>query len=335
MNTNVAFANKQFSRATGAARTQAPSDRHTTRMTSLLASALLVVGVSAATAADYYSQNFDGMGTAGTTPPPGWSMWYLSGDSSSTVIPTGAEMATALPGANFLVVWNQTDGTDEWSQQAANMGSSPADPNRLLGTSPTASRGGVLQLSLTNTAGSPVTTVQVTYDMKCMAHGTLKGGAPANAPDELPGYRFYYLDGSTWTHVAALDLTNSVVNSVGHASGSMNFCVPVASGGTLQFRWYDDNADAYSPDTMYAIDYVVVNIRALQSGPQVSLVKAVKPSFTSLAIGTNYQLQVSADTTHWTNQGSPFTATCSAMTYPQYWDVDNWNQLFFRLQVAP
>jgi hypothetical protein len=67
----------------------------------------------------------------------------------------------------------------------------------------------------------------------------------------------------------------------------------------------------------------------------VNLIKAVKPSFSFLSLGTNYQLQVSSDLNTWTNQGSPFTATNSSMIYPQYWDVDNWSQLFFRLQVAP
>ena len=69
--------------------------------------------------------------------------------------------------------------------------------------------------------------------------------------------------------------------------------------------------------------------------PTVNLIKAVKPSFSRLSIGTNYQLQVSANLNNWTNQGSAFTATNTSMVYPQYWDVDNWNSLFFRLQVAP
>jgi hypothetical protein len=69
--------------------------------------------------------------------------------------------------------------------------------------------------------------------------------------------------------------------------------------------------------------------------PIVDLVKAVKPSFSNLLAGTNYQLQVSTAMKTWTNQGSVFTATNTSMVYPQYWDVDNWNQLFFRLQVAP
>ncbi len=70
-------------------------------------------------------------------------------------------------------------------------------------------------------------------------------------------------------------------------------------------------------------------------GAQAGLLKAVKPSLSDLLIGINYQLQVSSDLTNWTNEGAPFTATAPTMIYPQYWDVDNWRQLFFRVQVAP
>jgi hypothetical protein len=59
------------------------------------------------------------------------------------------------------------------------------------------------------------------------------------------------------------------------------------------------------------------------------------PTFSDLLIGTNYQLQISGDLNTWTNQGAVFMATNSTMTYPQYWIVNNWSQLFFRLQVAP
>ena len=74
---------------------------------------------------------------------------------------------------------------------------------------------------------------------------------------------------------------------------------------------------------------------AYEYGPHTSLLKAVKPSFSGLSLGTNYQLQVSADMNTWTNEGVPFTATNISMIYPQYWDVDNWDSLFFRLQVVP
>ena len=67
----------------------------------------------------------------------------------------------------------------------------------------------------------------------------------------------------------------------------------------------------------------------------ISLRKAVSPSFSNLYPGTNYQLQVSTDLSTWTNNGSQFTPTNSVMDYPQYFDVDNWNRLFFRLQVSP
>jgi hypothetical protein len=72
-----------------------------------------------------------------------------------------------------------------------------------------------------------------------------------------------------------------------------------------------------------------------EAPPAVSIIKAVKPAFSSLWVGTNYQLQVSGDLANWTNQGSPFAATNSSMIYPQYWDVDNWGRFFFRLQIAP
>jgi len=72
-----------------------------------------------------------------------------------------------------------------------------------------------------------------------------------------------------------------------------------------------------------------------ESGPWVSLIKAVKPSFNNLNIGANYQLQVSTDLNSWTNYGSSFTATNNNIVYPQYWDVENWNSLYFRLQIVP
>ncbi len=70
-------------------------------------------------------------------------------------------------------------------------------------------------------------------------------------------------------------------------------------------------------------------------GLQIGLIKAVKPAFWELFIGTNYQLQVSTDLTNWINEGSVFPATNPTMVFPQYFDVDNWNSLFFRLQQSP
>jgi hypothetical protein len=79
----------------------------------------------------------------------------------------------------------------------------------------------------------------------------------------------------------------------------------------------------------------VAALYALESGPRIELIKAVKPALSSLMVGTNYQLQLSSDLLTWTNHGAPFAATNTSMIYPQYWDVDNWGKLFFRLQVVP
>jgi concanavalin A-like lectin/glucanase superfamily protein len=72
-----------------------------------------------------------------------------------------------------------------------------------------------------------------------------------------------------------------------------------------------------------------------ESLPQIALLEAVVPSFSNLYVGTNYQLQISTNLSGtFTNYGSTFAATNSTMTYPQYFNVANWSQLFFRL-VAP
>lgn len=79
----------------------------------------------------------------------------------------------------------------------------------------------------------------------------------------------------------------------------------------------------------------VQQLYVFESGPRIDLLKKVQPSFSNLSLGTTYQLQVSGDMDTWGNQDSPFTATNTSMIYPQDWYVDNWNQLFFRLQVVP
>ncbi len=111
--------------------------------------------------------------------------------------------------------------------------------------------------------------------------------------------------------------------------------VPSAADDAAYFATANTASTYYDPINQRILHFNVSGVYALNMGPTVALVKAVKPSFAYLALGTNYQLQVSADLNTWTNQGSAFTATNTSMVYPQYWDVDNWNQLFFRLQVAP
>ena len=77
----------------------------------------------------------------------------------------------------------------------------------------------------------------------------------------------------------------------------------------------------------------IQQLYAYESKPIVALNKAVKPSFSNLTPTINYQMQVSEDGSTWYDQGMPFTATDTEMLFPSYYDVDEWSQFLFRLQV--
>ena len=64
----------------------------------------------------------------------------------------------------------------------------------------------------------------------------------------------------------------------------------------------------------------------------INIRKAVYLDTANLAVGSNYQLQVSTDLQSWTNQGAAFTATNSYWRSADIWDVESWEQLFFRLK---
>lgn len=79
----------------------------------------------------------------------------------------------------------------------------------------------------------------------------------------------------------------------------------------------------------------VQQLYLIEAPPILSVKKAVYLDTPNLKVGTNYQVQVSSDLNTWTNFGTPFTATNSSWRSTNYWDVDNWNSLFFRLQASP
>jgi hypothetical protein len=109
-------------------------------------------------------------------------------------------------------------------------------------------------------------------------------------------------------------------------------------------HWWDAPGDGNSSSrmTMDVKDFRIYN-RAL-SASQVSQLYTIESPLTlnvrkavyldspNLLVGTNYQVQVSSDLKNWTNFGAAFTATNSYWRTTNYWDVVNWNQLYFRLQ---
>ena len=76
----------------------------------------------------------------------------------------------------------------------------------------------------------------------------------------------------------------------------------------------------------------VVQLFALESVPVISIQKAVYLTSSNLRTGSNYVVQASTDLINWTNQGSTFTANTNTWQSTNYWNVPNWNQLFFRVQ---
>jgi hypothetical protein len=94
----------------------------------------------------------------------------------------------------------------------------------------------------------------------------------------------------------------------------------------------------YYPSTAAGWSTPAWNGYRAQQYPFLTLVPgpgAVTPSFNYLLLGTNYQLQVSADLSSWRNTGPVFTATAASAAYPQPFNVSGWNHLFFRLASAP
>ena len=109
------------------------------------------------------------------------------------------------------------------------------------------------------------------------------------------------------------------------------------NSGTTSWDWWGGLVDdvrcynrALSPNEVAAL-------YAIEASPQswMAIGKAVYPEAYSLTVGSNYQVQVSSDLLNWTNYGAPFTANSPYWRGTNYCDVDNWNQLFFRVHNSP
>ena len=181
---------------------------------------------------------------------------------------------------------------------------------------------------------------QVVYDMTI-------GAGPIPVEFDMPVQMQAYII-SGWKHlVLAYQPGSFACYFNGQKLYQTNVTVnifPVAQAA-LNRHWFNNGASSsarmsatYQNVRIYSralSDNEVQQLFTFEYGPMIGLIKSVKPSFSNLSVGTNYQLQVSGNLSTWTNQGSAFTATNINMVYPQYFDVDNWSQLFFRLQVTP
>jgi hypothetical protein len=117
-----------------------------------------------------------------------------------------------------------------------------------------------------------------------------------------------------------------LVQIVGGGGTGATASAIVTNGVVVGIRIIDAGSGYTSTPTVYVYSPL---------GVQIGILQAVIPTFSSLSIGSNYQLQASLDLNTWTNEGSVFTATNATMIYPQYFNVAGWSQLYFRLQAAP
>lgn len=210
-----------------------------------------------------YAQNFDNMGTGGTSAPQHWSVKNNSGGSNSTWTTSIAagDVAAMVNASGTLTATTTPSGTNNNGFNAASSAGDTSD--RVLASSPTTNAGMAFELLLTNNSGGPLDTLRIGYDIR-------RYTAPATA-NELPGYwLFYSLDnGATWVNVAALNPTLSGPGGVivPNSTGTTNVPPTVftlagawASGANLHLRWVDDNAIETSPDQILGLDNVTINI---------------------------------------------------------------------------
>lgn len=155
---------------------------------------------------------------------------------------------------------------------------------------------------------------------------------------------FISIEGSDPTNIIGTDITLGMTYDAATKQVT-SFYFPAGNSSSLVIiqtnnvgTWPEMRPVLYGASEYWAVGSGKVwldNFKVSGTSTWVSIRKAVRPSFNSLVLGRNYQLQISSDLNTWTNQGVRFTATNFNMVFPQYWDVDDWGKLFFRLQTEP
>jgi hypothetical protein len=150
-----------------------------------------------------------------------------------------------------------------------------------------------------------------------------------------------------WTCVTVTSATNNVrriyinglldytYTSSGYGwtgGGTLNVGTDRNPIGSSTLQWFSGLIDDVRVYNRTLSSQEVASLYYYESKKNVQFVKSYTLDFDGLAIGTNYQLQVSTNLTSWTNWGSSFTATNEKYTNViPHQRVDDWSKLFFRL----
>ena len=247
-----------------------------------------------------YTQNFDSMGTTGTSAPTGWSVeseagshdtfsYWTPTDGYSTVLPNlSAGAMTAEP------TLTAATPTTQKGLGGYNFGTSS---DRSLGSSPSGNAATIVVAQYINQSGGNITDLSLSYDIRRFTTTTTNNstytGGPYSGVEENPGYQlFYSLDnGTTWTNVSSLNpsLTGgsvTVPNSIGttHVSDSdIALTSQWTAGSKLELAWLDDNAQSPSPDQLLGLDNVAVGLTAVPEPSSVAAILGASSLLFSLA----------------------------------------------------
>ncbi len=268
---------------------------HTTLAVAALATLFTAPAAFAqATFTGTYTQNFSSMGS-GTATPAGWSgvteagshftfspnvtNEYDDGDAplnpnftTGTLTSSAVEFLTPTQGSSTGKGTNIVNYSNTLATAQNGEGS------ESLGTDPSGNAATILELSLTNTTGSAISAVNLSYDIDHFTTVSDTNGNPSgfanSSVEELPGYELFYnltpSNPATWVNVSSL---NPTVN-MGTVAGAVNVpdsvgitVVPTTTvtlssdwtnGSTIAFAWLDDNASAASPDQEIGLNNVVI-----------------------------------------------------------------------------
>jgi hypothetical protein len=136
-------------------------------------------------------------------------------------------------------------------------------------------------------------------------------------------FHFVYTADATGEYLYANGVLASSYTNSSFQTGTNSYTLGVGAyynGAIDNLRIYNRALSSSEVAKLYTIESELLNIQ-----------KAVYLNTYNLSVGSNYQLQFSSDLLKWSNYGGVFTATNNYWQSTNYWNVSNWNQLFFRL----
>jgi hypothetical protein len=247
------------------------------------------------------TENFDSIGSTGTTPPTGWSVQLGGGN----LVPAGPQ-AAYTPGGTITV--GDGSAAPAGTIDGYNYGLT-GDANRSIGTAATGNSK-IVDVAIVNNSGSPIAAFKVGYTGRKWRQGS--------SSTEVDRYDLYYSDtgaANTWLPFPAGFTYNSPntlpISTARDGLVAPNFTViapqnfapgtPIPDGNTFYIRFWDHNPGG--TDGGIAVDDfsfepdVIVPVAITQQPVGVTVAEGGSATFSVIASG-------SAPTYQWFENGS-------------------------------